>query len=191
MSRSDDIAASNRRTTLRLAVAVVAMFGFGYLLVPLYDVFCQITGIGVDIEKTEAADVAGMTVDRERWVTVEFTGTVKAGLPWDFAPREPKLRVHPGQQVEFSFTTTNHSSSAVVGRAVPAVTPGRATRYFIKTECFCFRQQELGPGETKDMPLVFMVDRDLPPEVHTITLSYSFYRVEDPAPSGAGEGSSS
>ncbi len=151
------------------------MFGFGYALVPLYDVFCQITGLGGKTGTVAAAEARAQAVDTTRWITVEFTGNAAAGLPWDFRPEVKKLRVRPGEIAEAHFFARNISGMRTVGQAVPSVTPARAARYFKKTECFCFSQQALEADETKQMPVRFIVETDLPEDIRTITLSYAFY----------------
>lgn len=166
-----------RSMAWRLATVVVAMFGFGYALVPLYDVLCDITGLNGKTGVVQAADVVE-PVDTSRLVTVQFTGTVNSRLPWAFTPTQRELRVHPGQIYEASFEARNLTDRAVVGQAVPSVAPLQAATYFNKTECFCFTQQTLQAGETRTMPLRFVLDRDLPPGVTTVTLSYTFFRVD-------------
>ncbi len=175
-----DVKQDNRRTTLWLAGLVVGMFGFGYALIPLYNVFCEITGIGGKGIQIAEGQAPSTTVDLERTVTVEFTGAVMGGLPWQMEPAR-KVTVHPGETARITYRTTNLASTDVVGQAVPSVTPPRATRHFVKTECFCFSNQTLAAGETREMPLVFRIDPNLPKEVKTITLSYAFYRAGDAA----------
>lgn len=174
----------NLRTSLWLGALVGGMFAFGYALVPLYNVFCEIAGInGKGIQVATTAN-AGM-VDESRVITVEFTGAVMGGLPWE-TRAAGKVQVHPGENVRVSFHTTNLSGIDVVGQAVPSVSPPRATRHFVKTECFCFSNQTLAANETREMPVLFRVDPSLPPEVKTITLSYAFYRVENAEPAVSG-----
>jgi cytochrome c oxidase assembly protein subunit 11 len=158
---------------LLLSGVVVAMFGFGYALVPLYDLFCEITGIGGRTGVTTEAQ-AGDVVD-DRWVTVEFTGNVANGLAWEFRPLVQKVKVHPGAVNEVAYFARNLRDDTIVGQAIPSVTPSVAARYFNKTECFCFSKQTLAGGESKQMALRFVVDPKLPPQVNTITLSYAFF----------------
>lgn len=173
------LAANNRRVAARLFGVVVLMFGFGYALVPLYDVFCELTGLnGKNSGLVNATEAVAGGIDSSRTVTVEFTG-VASGLPWDFTSPEQKVQVHPGEMVTVSYQTRNRADQAVAGRAIPSVSPGKAARYFQKTECFCFTQQTLEAGEARDMTVTFVVDPDLPQEVKTITLSYSFYRSDE------------
>jgi cytochrome c oxidase assembly protein subunit 11 len=109
-------------------------------------------------------------------VTVQFDGGVNSKLPWAFRPEQEMLRVHPGRQYEARYFAQNTSDHDIVGNAVPSIAPSRASGYFSKTECFCFTAQTLQAGETRDMPVRFIVDPDLPRDVHTITLSYTFYK---------------
>lgn len=168
---------ANRRVVTRLGVVVLAMFGFGFALVPLYDVFCEITGLNGKTGRIELELALGEKVDAERTVTVEFLATVNSGLPWEFRPVVKKVSVHPGAVTEVKYYARNLTDHAVTGQAVPSLAPGQAARYFNKTECFCFTQQTLGPREGRDMPLRFVVDPDLPAEVKTVSLSYTFYQA--------------
>jgi cytochrome c oxidase assembly protein subunit 11 len=173
---------ANRRVVKRLLVAVVAMFGFGFALVPLYDVFCDITGINGKTGRLEREQALGQTVDEERMVTVEFLASVNGELPWDFKPTTRRIKVHPGVVTEVTYTARNRTAAAVVGQAVPSVAPGLAAKYFNKTECFCFTLQTLGPEEEKEMPLRFVVDPNLPEEIGTLSLSYTFFQARDAQP---------
>jgi len=155
------------------------MFGFGYALVPLYDVFCEITGLGGKTGVAEESRVENVA-DTSRELTVEFLGTVSSGLPWEFRPTTKKMKIHPGRVYETTYFARNLADRATTGRAVPSVAPGAAGTYFRKTECFCFSEQRFGPGEGREMPVRFVVDRDLPADIRTISLSYTFF---DAAPS--------
>ena len=174
MSRKEDLKKANMRTMRKLFVVTVAMFGFGYALVPLYNVFCDITGIN---GKTKRGTIAEAKVDTSRWVTVEFTGHTDTNLPWQFHPAQYEMRVHPGQVVVANYMARNVSGHTITGRAVPSVSPSRAASHFKKIECFCFTEQELKAGEEKQMPVQFYVDADVPKEVDTITLSYAFFNL--------------
>jgi cytochrome c oxidase assembly protein subunit 11 len=116
-------------------------------------------------------------------VTVEFLATVNSDLPWDFRPMVKRIKVHPGEVTEVNYFARNKTDNLVVGQAVPSLAPGLAAKYFSKTECFCFTRQALGPGESKEMPLRFVVDPELPDEVRTVSLSYTFYQAK---PDGSG-----
>ncbi len=166
---------ANRRTAAKLALVAAAMFGFGYLLVPLYDLACAALGLNGKTGRIEAVTAA---VDTKRTVTVEFTAHATTGLPWEFRPLTRRLEVHPGETVVVNYYARNTAAETLVGQAVPSVAPGIAAPYFKKIECFCFTRQELNPGEAQEMPVRFTVLPDLAPQVHTITLSYTFFNVD-------------
>lgn len=173
---SEQVTQANKRLVRRLMLVVVGMFGFGFAMVPLYNVFCQVTGInGKTGGAVDPETALSKIVDKERVVTVEFVSAVSAGLPWEFRPVVKKMEVHPGEMNEALYYARNQSKHTVVGQAIPSVAPGHAAKYFNKVECFCFTQQTLGPQEERDMPVRFVIDPDLPPEVATVTLSYTFY----------------
>lgn len=165
-----------KRTVLKLVLVVGGMFGFGFALVPLYDVFCQVTGLNgkTSGEVYEAVDVK---VDTTRTVKVQFVATNNDGMTWAFGPQDTMLDVHPGAPTSTSFFASNPEARLMVAQAIPSVAPARAAEYFHKTECFCFNQQTLHAGEKIDMPLRFIVDQDLPKDVHTITLTYTLFDV--------------
>ena len=173
-----DLASRNERSFVRIAVVAVAMFGFGYLLVPLYDVFCEITGLNGKTGRVASAEVAARyQPDESRLVTVQFVANHNLGMPWEFAPSVTSMEVHPGKLYTTAFTARNPTGHNMVGQAVPSVAPGKASRYFNKTECFCFNNQPLAAGESKDMPLRFIVDPKLPKDVRTLTLAYTVFDV--------------
>ncbi len=167
------------RYVARLSLFAVAMFGFGYLLVPLYDKFCEVTGIGGRTAAGPVTEYLPTEIDESRLVTVHFDANVNSSLPWAFTPAQKMMSVHPGQMYETSYTATNRSDQTVVAQAVPSVAPGQAALYFNKTECFCFTEQLLAPGETREMPVRFFVHPDLPPDTNLVTLSYIVYKNED------------
>ena len=158
----------------QLVVMAIAMFAFGFLLVPLYDVFCEITGLGGRVDTSAAATVTGEP-DLNRTVRVEFVASVGESAPWDFHPVVEHMEVHPGQLYETSFIATNLAREPLVGHATPSVAPGQAARHFKKVECFCFTPQSFAVQETKDMPVVFAIDPALPEYVDTVTLAYTFF----------------
>jgi cytochrome c oxidase assembly protein subunit 11 len=174
---SADRATANRRTIGWSLLVIVLMFGFGFAMSPLYDVVCRALGIG---GKTGRIDepAAVVAVDTSRKVTVEFTGNAMAGLPWEFQPLTKKLELHPGETVTVAYLVRNPTGEKITGQAVPSVTPPLAAAHFNKIECFCFTLQTLAPGETREMPVRFVVDPKLPPEVRTITLSYGFFNTD-------------
>jgi cytochrome c oxidase assembly protein subunit 11 len=168
----------NRRSTAKIAAVVVAMFGFGYLLVPLYNVFCELTGLNGKTGRIAEAEVAShFQPDMNRTVKVQFVANNNADMPWEFHPVVAEMEVHPGQLYAATFIAGNHTRRDMVAQAIPSVAPNSAGRYFNKTECFCFSQQPLAAGETKEMPLRFIVDPRLPKEVKTLTLGYTLFDV--------------
>lgn len=149
------------------------MFGFGFLLVPLYDVFCEITGFGGRTNSTAA--LLSEAPDLERTVRVEFITAVNEYAPWEFAADEDSMIVHPGRMYFATFTAKNMTGSDKIAQAVPSVVPIAASNYFKKIDCFCFTSQEFAANEQRTMPLQFIVDPDLPDYVDTITLQYTFF----------------
>ena len=168
------LARRNRHTARLLAVLTLAMFAFGFALVPLYDVFCDITGLNGKTGRVNAAALDDQ-VDLNRNITVQFVTSVNGGLQWEFAAQTAQMTVHPGAVYEAFFIARNFAHTATVGQAVPSVSPNTAAAHFNKTECFCFTRQSFAAGESKLMPVRFVVDRNLPEQVRTITLSYTFF----------------
>jgi cytochrome c oxidase assembly protein subunit 11 len=164
----------NRSLLVKLSVIVVAMFGFGYALVPFYETICQVTGLR-DIARADG--VRNTQVDMTRDVRIEFDSNVRK-MPWRFRALTPVIDVHPGEVRQVLFEVVNTTDRAITGQAVPSYGPQVAARYFRKLECFCFSKQTLQPGERREMPVVFAVDAELPSDVATITLSYTFFEVE-------------
>lgn len=164
------------RTPLLLALLAMAMFGFGYLLVPLYEKFCEVTGIGGRTGDAVAVESLTTTVDTSRRVTVHFDATVNSALPWRFEPTQRMMEVHPGKLYETTYVAHNLSDRPVIAQAVPSVAPGRAALFFNKTECFCFTEQLLEAGEAREMPVRFIVDPGLPASTSLVTLSYIIYK---------------
>ena len=169
---------SNRSLTGRLLLMVAGSFAFGFALVPLYDVFCEVTGIGSRDRLERVATTGGGTIAEPRTVVVEFTASVPGSGHWEFAPVLASMEVTTGQLYETHYRARNLSDRAVTGQAVPSVAPMRASKYFLKTECFCFTPQQFKGAEERDMAVRFTVDRDLPPGIDRLTLSYAFYDVE-------------
>ena len=168
--------ASIKSIVVRLLLVTVGMFGFGFALVPLYDMFCDITGLNGKTNAEAFIPLADL-IDTSREVTVQFVATNNDYMSWEFKPQVFKMKVHPGEEIETTFYAKNPSSKAMMAQAIPSVSPSRAASYFLKTECFCFNQQQLAAGEAIDMPLKFIVDRDLPGNVTTITLSYTLFDI--------------
>ena len=171
---NNSIKEKNSKLAIKLVVMALGMFGFGYALVPLYDVFCDITGLNGKTD-TVAASALQYEVDRDREITVEFITTLNKKTPMLFTSETKKLRVHPGEFYTVNFYAENKTNKKLVAQAIPSITPGLTAAYFKKTECFCFSQQEFQPGEAKTMPVRFAVDPELPERYKTITLSYTFF----------------
>lgn len=181
MTMSSERDTANKRLGYKLLALTALMFGFGYALVPLYNVFCDITGLNGKTGRISAAAVEQTVVDEARTVTIEFVTSTSADLPWDFRSKVAKIVVHPGAETEVLFEAVNRAAFPIVGHAVPSVAPNSAARYFNKTECFCFTQQTLAPGEAKDMPVRFVVDPKLPAHVRVLTLAYTFFEAPETA----------
>ncbi len=168
-----DRKSENRALMGRLLIMAVVMFGFGFALVPLYDVFCEITGFG-GRTNTQAA-VVEEAPDLGREIRIEFMTTVNSYAPFDFAADADSMVVHPGKMYFATFTAKNLTDSDKIAHAVPSVAPPGAAEHFVKIECFCFNSQGFLGGEEKAMPVQFIVDPDLPDYVDTITLGYTFF----------------
>lgn len=168
----------NKRLVAKLFGAIVLMFGFGFALVPLYDVFCEITGINGRLVNNNQAQ--STLVDKSRTVRLQFTTSVAPGMPWQFKPHVNYVDVHPGESKVVKFLASNQSDANITGQAIPSVSPGVASLYLNKTECFCFQQQILKSGESVDMGLVFFVSTEIPADIKTLTLSYTLFNVTDP-----------
>jgi cytochrome c oxidase assembly protein subunit 11 len=158
-----------------IAVSLLA-FGFSFSLVPLYRIACEkVFGIRLDRGPVQSAAVAAAP-GTDRWVTVRFDASVNSKLPWAFGPKELTMQVRPGEIYETLYVARNTSDRDIVGSATPSVAPARGSQYFNKTECFCFTAQTLAAGESREMPVRFIVDPDLPEDVRTLTLSYTFFK---------------
>lgn len=168
---------SQRKHTIVLLAVSVGMFGFAFALVPLYEVFCELTGLN-GRTSGEAAVVERTMAISDREVTVQFTGHVGRGLPWEFRPTESQMRVRLGEINLTRYYARNRADQAVTGQAVPSVAPGFVNTNLHKIECFCFTQQQLDGGEAVEMPVQFYVDAELPDDINTISLSYTFFHVD-------------
>lgn len=175
----ESLSKRNARLLRRLVLVAVGMFGFGFALVPLYDVFCDITGLNGKVGRNGPAQVTNTGVDNERWVRVQFLTHNNGSMPWEFYPLTREVRVHPGQPVKVEFVARNPAGRTMTGQAVPSVAPSVGAGYFHKTECFCFEQQILEPGQEVRMPVVFVVDTALPAGIGTLTLSYTLFDVTE------------
>lgn len=166
---------NNRRLLVKLSVVASLMFGFGYAMVPFYKQICLALGLN-SLEPMASASAANTQVDYSRNIMIEFDANAH-NMPWHFRPLQNHVSVHPGELTTVEFEVVNTKAEAVTGQAVPSYGPQRAGQYFSKLECFCFSKQTFGPGETRRMPVVFLIDPRLPADVPTITLSYTFFEV--------------
>lgn len=174
----NDVAQKNKRVLIGTLSVVAAMIALAFASVPLYNMFCRVTGWGGTTQI-----IAANNSDRiyEREITVRFDTNVARNMPWDFKPDMKSVKVKVGQDGLIAFTATNLSQESVTGTAIYNVTPLKVAQYFYKTQCFCFDEQTLQPGKTEHMPVTFFIDpeilqdRDMD-DVNTITLSYTFYR---------------
>jgi cytochrome c oxidase assembly protein subunit 11 len=160
-----------------LFILVIAMFGFGFALVPIYNSLCKTLGINGKPILIPAQVSQKTALDESRVLNVEFVATNNASLPWSFYPTVKRVQIHPGEMARLSFYAENQSDHKMVVQAIPSITPGLAAKYLKKTECFCFAQQTLNGHEAMYMPLLFHVDKDLPKNIHTITLSYTLFDI--------------
>jgi cytochrome c oxidase assembly protein subunit 11 len=160
----------------RLGVVIVAMFGFGFALVPLYEKFCEVTGIR-DIDRPAEQQLVNTQVDASRTVRIELDANVR-GMAWTFKPAVPVVDVHPGELKHVVYEVVNTTDRPVTGQAIPSYGPREAGNYFRKLDCFCFATQTLQPGERREMPVVFVVDPSVPKDLPAIALSYTFFEVE-------------
>jgi len=178
MSAPAAASASNRRMLKKLLVVALGMFGFGFALVPFYEKVCEIAGLRNVWQPGQAeAGAANTQVDLTRKVTIEFDSNIRM-LPWTFKPMASSVEIHPGELTQMVYEVRNTLAEPVTGQAVPSYGPRLAAQYFRKLDCFCFTQQTLAAGEVRQMPVVFVIDPDLPKDVNTITLSYTFFRVD-------------
>lgn len=167
----------NKQILGKLLVVAVMMFGFGYALVPVYKMICEITGINFLTPKDISVEaVSNSQVDQTRSITIEFDANVQG--PWRFRPTVNSMQVHPGEMATVVYEVVNTQARSVDAQAIPSYAPQQADKFFKKVECFCFRQQTLGPNEAKQMPVVFYIDPALPRDVKVITLSYTFFEVD-------------
>ena len=158
----------------RLLLTVAGMFAFGFALVPLYDVFCEVTGFN-GRTSNEAAVYKQVEVDESRTIIVQFLTRTAQGIPWKFEPAKKQVTIHPGEVKVVQFLAANPTSSDMVAQAIPSVAPAEASLYLNKVECFCFNQQPLAAGTDTEMPMQFYLDPEIPDHINTLTLSYTLY----------------
>ena len=184
---AQNLGALNKQILLKLLLLAVLMFGFGYALVPLYKALCEVTGINVVTSKNNygvraygASKPGNTQVDYSRKVVIEFDSNSRG--PFAFKPVKNFLEVHPGEMHEIVYEVVNTLDRSVAAQAIPSYAPKTATEFFTKIECFCFQEQALTPHQIRRMPVVFIVDPNLPKDVKTITLSYTFFETGVPKP---------
>ena len=170
---ADDVGQANRVLLRKLVVVAAGMFAFGFALVPIYKKICETTGI---YSLAQADTVRNTQIDESRLLTIEFDANTR-GLPWEFRPLQKSVRAHPGELIQVLYEVRNTSGTTMLGQAVPSYGPQAAGQYVKKVECFCFARQQLKANETRQMPVQFVVDPQLPPGVSTITLSYTFFEL--------------
>ncbi len=164
-----------QRNLYGLILIPVLMFGFGYLMVPIYDVFCDITGINGKTGSISAEDASRQAKVEERLIKVQFMSSVNETGPWEFKPDQLSMMVHPGQAYQATYTAKNLLNRDVVSQSIPSVAPSKAAEHFNKTECFCFTEQAFKANEQRTMPLTFIIDPAVPDDVDTVTLSYTLF----------------
>jgi len=171
-------ALANQRMLKKLLLVALGMFGFGFALIPFYEKLCEVAGLRQVWQPGQSdAAAANTQVDLTRTVTIEFDSNIRL-LPWTFKPMASSIAIHPGELTQMVYEVRNTLDEPVTGQAVPSYGPMLAAQYFKKLDCFCFTQQTLAAGEVRQMPVVFVIDPELPKDVNTITLSYTFFRVE-------------
>jgi len=177
MGSNDSLNKANRTLLKRALIAASVMFFFGFSLVPIYDILCELTGLNGKTGQISSAEAHAADLSTRR-VRLQFDTTVNSALKWQFVPETDEMTVRLGELTEAWFDTTNLSPFAIVGQAVPSVTPGAASVFFNKTECFCFTEQKLEGHENRRMLVRFMIDPNLPDNVDVVTLSYTFFNNE-------------
>lgn len=165
----------SKKTLIILLLLVLGMFGFGFALVPFYNVLCKT--LGINGKPGNSVDAKGILIDKSRIITVQFLANNNANLPWKFYPRIVKIQIHPGENKLVTYFAENDSDKTMVVQAIPSVAPGLAAKYLKKTECFCFRQQTLKAHQSMDMPLLFHIDTHIPKDMQIVTLSYTLFDV--------------
>lgn len=169
---------STKRLVTRLAFVVVGMFGFGFAMVPLYDVICDITGLnGKTGDQVVATEEPSSVSDR--LITIQFLAQNSAGMDWAFGANDTQVKVHPGEVKVVSYHAKNPRAYVMTGQAIPSVAPSEAAQYLKKLECFCFQEQVLQPGEQVEMGIRFFIDESIPDYITKLTLSYSLFDITD------------
>lgn len=176
LGAASDVPQDNRILTKKLVIVAFIMLAFGFALVPLYSVFCEITGWNSSLDRGLAVYVE-QEADTTRKIKVQFVANIQANMPWEFQPLQSSITVHPGKEYEVAFRVKNKANKQIVGQAIPSFSPTIASKYFNKTECFCFNQQTLVAGASEDMPMKFFIDKDIPKKYDSIVLVYTLHNV--------------
>lgn len=171
---SEELQQKNTKLAKKLVILAVLMFGFGYALVPIYDVLCDLTGQNIKLESAAGSEEV-FTVDESREIRIEFITSVNESTPLTFRAETNSLKVHPGQYYTVNFYAKNNTDQALKAQAIPSISPGQTEEFFKKVQCFCFTTQTFAGKEEKTMPVRFVVDPKLPDRYKTITLSYTFF----------------
>ena len=164
-----------KKTLIKLVIAVPLMFAFGFALVPLYDVFCEVTGLNGKVFQSEHSDE--LVIDDGREISLQFISTNNENMPWTFKPSEQVMKIQTGKYHTATFYVKNTTNKKMMAQAVPSVAPSNAAEYLKKLECFCFEQQELMPGEEALLPVKLLVSNDLPNNIKNIILSYKIFDI--------------
>jgi cytochrome c oxidase assembly protein subunit 11 len=183
-----NVAQPNSVMLRKLLVVTVAMFGFGFALVPFYEKICEVTGINNLLNADTLAE--NTQVDTSRWVTVQLDANTR-GLPWQFKPLQSSVRVHPGELTQVMYEVRNNSNREINGQAIPSYSPQLLAKHLKKLECFCFSKQVLKPNEVRQMPVQFLIEPGLPADFDTVTISYTFFELgsDNAANAAVGEAS--
>ena len=178
-SQADNKKRSSRKLVLKLTGLALGMFAFGFVVMPpLYDAICDITGLGG--RGLEVAQGENVSLDSDREIKIRFDATVNSALAWDLQPSDPTARVRLGEMSETTYLAFNDSDKPIAGQAIYTVTPPEASLYFVKTECFCFTRQTLAANESREMPVRYYIKPDLPEHIRELTLSYTFFGLDEP-----------
>ena len=171
---SQTVSKRNRESLWKFSIIALLMFGFGYALVPLYEKICEVTGINLVVKPDE---VVNTQVDQTRSIVLEFDANVRGDIAWELVPREHKRTIHPGELVQVVFDLKNTTNVSVQAQAIPSYAPQRAGQFVKKLDCFCFTQQEIRAGESRELSVVLVIEPGIPRDVHTVTLSYTMFEV--------------
>lgn len=177
---------SSKSLLIKLSLFAIVMLAFSYALVPIYRTACEVgllNPMRIDPANPYAninanVDTSNTQVDKARWITVEFVANMNDKMPWYFEAQQKSVKIHPGEMTNIVYDVVNKAGKEIVGIAIPSYGPALAEAYFKKVECFCFTKQTMAAGERRGMPVVFVVTPDLPKDVNTITLSYTFFEVK-------------